>query len=341
MTEPNDLAPRKGETAEKFKERIRETQREMSRAAAHAQATPPDPSAPPPATTPELPPAQVPPHVPPVVPPPPLAAAPTAPKVTGNAEVDEWWEKKGFKSAEDMALSYRELERELNRKFQEEAMRRNGAPPAPPAPAAMPGFPPFIPSPVPPAPAAPPPPAHLPAMTVEQVAKQYGFAPEDFERVYAVANDLSRMTVKAELDRVLPPLLRQINGVNLEVGRQRELVDLMGDPSFKHPHVQFEMDRILREEPAIFAQQAQPLRYAFEKALTRIARANLGGSTPQGAPGAVVVPPSPKPPTTAGGNGGGGGGAPSGPATGEMSPEVFAGLSLADKRKHLETVGAI
>jgi hypothetical protein len=176
---------------------------------------------------------------------------------------------------------------------------------------------------------------------VEALAKQYGLSPEDFERVAPLANDMAQAAVRQELSRVLPPLMNQVQGVHREVGRQKELVDLMSDPVFKAPQVQFEMDRIFKEEPNTFVAQTQPIRYAYEKALTRIARANLGGSSGATAASTAsgVVPSSSKPPATAGGNGNGGGGAPSG-APQEMTPEIFAGKSMAEKQAYLTAIGA-
>lgn len=329
MSETVNLEPQKGESADAFKERIAETEREMKRATkAAASVTAPASVAP----------AQVPPTgangaVP-------SANTPAKAGVTGNAEVDEWWEKKGFKSTEDMAQSYRELEREMHRKAAEG--RSQGQPPVTPqvAPPAQ-GYPPYY----PPAPQqwAPPMPTHQapPLLNVEALAKQYGLSPEDFEKVAPLANDMARSVVAAELRRVLPPLMNQMDGVNREVGRQKELVDLMSDPVFKTPQVQFEMDRIFKEEPNTFVAQSQPIRYAYEKALTRIARANLGGSNGALAPIAPgAVPPSSRPPATAGGNGNGGGGAPSGNSV-EVTPEVFAAMSMAEKTAHLRAIGVI
>jgi len=328
MSETASLEPQKGESADAFKERIAEAQREIKRAAKAATTAPASGSAAP---------AQVPPvaangAVPPT-------QAPAKAGITGNAEVDEWWEKKGFKSTEDMAQSYRELEREMHRKAAE--ARTQGQPVTPPPVVPPANVPPYY-APVPQQ-WVPPMPTHQapPPLNVEALAKQYGLSPEDFEKVAPLANDMARSVVAAELQRVLPPLVNQMQGVNREVGRQKELVDLMADPVFKTPQVQFEMDRILKEEPNTFITQTQPIRYAYEKALTRIARANLGGSTSATAliiPG--VVPPSSRPPATAGGNGNGGGGAPSGTAV-EMTPEIFAGLSMAEKAEHLRSIGAI
>lgn len=323
----SETEPQKGESAEQFKERIAETQRELKRAEkAAATATPaPTPAAP----------AQAAPQANP------QAQAPAKAGATGNAEVDEWWEKKGFKSTEDLAQSYRELEREMHRKAAE-ARNTNGNQPATPPVAPPVQYPPYY----PPAPQqwtphVQPVPVPPHQQSVEDLAKRYGLSPEDFEKVAPLANDMARSVVESELRRVLPPLMNQVGAVNREVGRQKELVDLMSDPVFKTPQVQFEMDRIFKEEPNAFVAQAQPIRYAYEKALTRIARTNLGGSTGQPLPSAIPesAPSFGKPPSTAGGNGNGGGGVPNG-AQEEMTAQRFAALSMAEKTAYLTSVGA-
>lgn len=332
MSEPNSLAPQKGETAEKFKERIADTEREIKReTAAQVKAFKESASA-----NAQQAPAQVPAVAP-------KGEEPQSKSVlkTGNAELDEWLEKKGPMTVENLAHSYRESEREMYRTM-EEARKAQGQPVIPPPVVPPANFPPYYPAPVPQQwgpPAYNPQPQINPQANIEALAKQYGLSPEDFEKVAPLVNDMARSVVDSTLQRVLPPIMNQVNGVNREVGRQKELVDLMSDPVFKTPQVQFEMDRIFKEEPNIFVAQAHPLRYAFEKALMRRGRDNLGGSTGQPAqivPG--VVPSSSKPPAMAGGNGNGGGGAPSGTPQ-DMTPEVFAGLSMAEKMAHLNAIG--
>lgn len=332
MSDKTAIEPQKGETADQYKERIAETQREVKRAEAQAKA---DAKAA--ASVPVSTPAQVPaPATAGVVQP--VVTEEKKPMVTGNAELDEWLAKKGPMTLENLAQSYRESEREMHRKAQE--ARTPGQPPVTPPVTVPPvNYPPFM--------YAPPayvPPAYSPApaqpnVSVEALAKQYGLSPEDFERVAPLVSDMARSVVDSTLSRVLPPIMNQVQGVNREVGRQKELVDLMSDPVFKVPQVQFEMDRIFKEEPNAFAAQAQPIRYAYEKALTRIARQNLGGSTGATATAPGVVPSNSRPPATAGGNGNGGGGAPSGTPQ-EMTPESFAGLSMAEKMEYMKSVGA-
>lgn len=332
--ETKDLGPKKGETAEQFKARISETERELKREAAA--------KAPVNATVPDAPatPAQVSPTVPEVKTPDPAVT----PKgvVTGNQEVDEWLGKKGFKTTEDMANSLRELERELHRRAQEKKQE-----PAPAAPSAPPvGYPPYYPPMAPQAPgyAFPPvPPPYAPApVDINQLAQRYGMTPEDFERVAAIANDMAESKVDLRLKAVLPRIENQVRNVDREVSKQKELVNLMSDPAFKNPQVQYEMHRVLEEDPAVFDKFSQPYRYAYDQALMRIARANLGGSRSTfGAPEPIpVATPSGRPPVTAGGNGGGGGGAPQQVPPESVTPELYAKMSLADKKAHLQAIGA-
>lgn len=338
----NDTKPKKGESAAQFKERIEEKQREFARAQAMQPAQVP-PTAPNPAVPAAAPAAQVPPAPAPSVSP---ESTPKFTPVSGNPEVDEWWQKKGFKTTDDVAQSYREMERELNRKNQERAAAAAAAPaPAaqPPAPVA---YPPFYPIPgfVPPAPAAPaqPMPSVAPA-DVERLARNYGFEPQDFERVAAVSNDLARSAIQQELNRVLPGIINQVRSVDQKIARNDEMVGLMSDPAFKNPQVQFEMHRVLEADPTIYSRTATPHRYAFEQALMRVARANLGGSkaagnAPEPTPAAA---PQSRPPTMAGGNGGGGGGAPSSLRPEQVDNQAFANMPLDQKREHLRAIGAL
>lgn len=352
--DPKDIGPRKGETSEQYKERIEETKREFARE--EAAAAPAAPAAPPLMPSPATPPVQE-----QVLPPAPVAAAPVPPAApsvpkpfmaTGKPEVDEWLGKKGFKSLEEMVQSQREMEREFHQKRAQER-QTPPAPQVPPPAAPAPGYPPYYPAVPPQAPAYAYPPAPYPVYpgyapvppqpNVEELARRYGINPEDFEKVAAVANDLAESKIDQRLRAVLPPLMNQVQSVNREVGRQRELVNLMSDPSFKNPQVQYEMHRVLEENPAIFENQSLPYRYAFDQALMRIARANLGGSNavPAAPTPPAPAPPTGRPPVTAGGNGGGGGGAPSGPAPDSINAETFARLPLDQKREHLRLLGAL
>lgn len=337
-----ETSPKRGETAAQFKDRIEETRRELERQ--EALKPQPVPASVPVPSAPAAAPAQVgaqgnvaqPPEVPP--------ASATRGVIP---EVDEWWSKKGFKTPEDIASSYRELERELNKKNQELARTQAPAQPFAPPP---PQYPPYYAPPpqqwLPPAPPTyQPQPMYqppIPQQTADQLAEQYGLSTEDFKKVYSVANDLSQVTVQRELNRIMPGIVQQVQRVNGEVTRQREMVDLMSEPTWKNPQVQFEMHKVLNEDPTIIQRQALPYRYAHDEALKRIARVNLGGSIP------FVPTPTPgfpsnaaRPPATAGGNGKGAEGAAGGAGTGEITQEQFAALPLDEKREFLRTIGAI
>ncbi len=331
-----ETAPKKGETAEQFKSRIAETRRELERqnksASAPASNSAPDANG-------QLP-AQV--NAPGSVAQP-LDVPPAEQATRGIIpEVDDWWAKKGFKTPEDIANSYREMERELTRKNQEANRNATPAPVPPPMMAPPVGYPPYVPPYAPPPPPVYGPPAPPPQQTIEQLAEQYGLSPEDFKRVYAVANDLSQVTVQRELNRIMPGIVNQVRAVNGEVTRQREMVDLMSEPTWKNPQVQFEMHKVLNEDPQIIQRQTLPYRYAHDEALKRIARANLGGSnvfspTPN-------IPPASSgggPPRTAGANGKGADQTPGGPGKGEMTDIQFAALPLKEKREFLQSLGAI
>lgn len=330
----DETSVRPGETAADFKKRIEETQRELKReeAARNAPKVQPEPSKSVEVVTP----AQVTPASPDLTRQERPQVAPTM--ATGNPEVDEWLGKKGFKSMEDMAVSLRELEREYHRKAQETRTPTPPAPPvmAPPIPGVT-GYPPSAPPVYPGAwyPPAPPP----PAPNAEELAKRYNMTPEDFERVASLANDMAEAKLDRRLSAIMPGLTSKVQNIERETEKQRDLVNLMADPVFKNPQVQFEMHRVIEENPSIFEKSTLPYRTAFNEALTRVARATLGGT---GTPAPATTPgrtPGARPPQTAGGNGNGGGGAPS-ETPSEVTADAFARMSLKEKAEYLRAVGA-
>lgn len=343
MVDNIQTEPMKGETSEQFKARIEETRRDLERQKALTPSPVPA-SSPAPLADGRIP-EQV--NTSGTVANP--QNVPAAPAITGNKEVDDWWAKKGFKSQEDLERSYRELERELSKKNMELANNRQ-SPPVPPVQSGAPnGYPPYYNAPgqpwMAPPPAAPAP-AYVqmpPQQTVEQLAEQYGLTPEDFKKVYAVANDLSKVNVQSELNRVMPGVVNQVRQVNAEVTRQREMVDLISEPTWKNPQVQFEMHKVLNEDPSIIQRQPLPYRYAHDEALKRIARVNLGG------PNGFQPPPTSgsqtsngsRPPAVAGSNGKGVEVPVGGQGKQEMGAEEFAALPLDKKRQFLQGLGAV
>lgn len=340
-----DLKVRPGESAAAYKARIDETRRDLQRQAASSAA------APAPASTPDAPPSATSAQGSTPAAPgktsgdPASSAGGQNPPTESKPEVSEWmkWcQSKGFVrkdgtvDMERMTASQRELERELHRKIQEE---RTKTPPLPTAlpPAYPPGY-------VPPPPAWTPPPAP-PRATVEAMAKEFDMDPTDFDRVARVASAMTETALQRVNRETVAPLTREVSRLHRELSKQNELLDLMGDPSFRNPQVQFHMDRIMRDDPSIIEKDPAPWTTAYHKALNVIAREHLGGTqtvpavtpTPDSAAG---NPPPGMPPKTAGQNGGGSG-APRGTAAAQIDPVLFAKMSLDEKRAHLQSVGAL
>lgn len=337
MVGPLTLKP--GETTADFKLRIEQAQKE---AAAKPVAPPLAPEAQkPPEAAPPVPqpkPAIVasePSAQPPVAPAPPAAAATPTPAAPPKADdkVDplEWARKKGLKSPEDIARSLRSLETEFH--------RRNQMPPvvAPPTPAyePRPAAPPYqpqpgggYPPPYQPAPRyAPPAPVPLRRDQVQWLAETYQIDPADAERLAPLVMDMVSASQRQSDQR--------FQRLERDNARNSEMFRLMQDPSFQHPEVQFELHRILEEDPRIFELEPAPYTIAFNRALMNIARRLVTtGKEDVLASDAVV---SSRPPTTLGSDGGSGGRAP---APAPLSSESFNGLSLDKKREMLTSIGA-
>lgn len=198
-----------------------------------------------------------------------------APAVKADKPVDdvrEWAKKKGIKDADAALRSLRELERELHRRsFEAKSsgnVPRGETPQVQPQWQPQPQMPAWNPQPVPP---------QYPAYPIdrekiiEQEAKRYNMAPEDFERVLSLSNDIVAMQtrrLKAEFDA-------QLQEINRETRRNSELRELMQDPLFTNEKVQFEMHNVLKENPQAFTLEPSPYLYAFNEAQRRLARQYL------------------------------------------------------------------
>lgn len=347
------LTPKPGESAADFKLRIEQAQRE--KAASRAPTTSPEPAAAPKGTTPavsvtapqpapkatETPIPSAPPAQPPAEPAKPAAeAAPTPPQPRPGDQVEplEWARKKGLKTPEDIARSLRALETEFHRRNQMPPAPAPSAPapspeqprpseryipPAPYQPRPSEGYPPPA-----PAPRYAPTPAPLSRGEVQWLADTYQIPAEDVERLAPMLMDMVAGAQRRSETRFAR--LERDNARNSEMFR------LMQDPSFQHPEVQFEMHRILEEDPRIFDLEPAPYSVAFNRALVNIARKHVATDKVE-TPVLEAPPMSSRPPTTLGGEGGSGGGAPK---EGALNPEAFNMLPLDKKREVLTSIGA-
>lgn len=193
-------------------------------------------------------------------------------KKSGKSDIDyrEWASKKGIKDADTAFRSLREMEQRLSRANAELKAREDQN-----VPRGTIQQPFYQPQPqwTPPPPAYyPPPPGYMDReKVIEQEAKRYNMAPEDFERVLALSNDIADMKTR----RVQAQFEQKLEEINRETKRNSELRELMQDPLFVNKQVQFEMHKIFEENPRAFSLEPSPYLYAFNEAQRRLARKYL------------------------------------------------------------------
>lgn len=214
-----------------------------------------------------------------------------APQVTEKPKDDpmEWARKKGFKSPEDMARALLQKEQEFHDSRQKAKAEAQQLPPMPPQnwnPAPQMGYP-----------AMPNMPFYQPqpAINPRQVAALYpSLAPEDVERVMPLIVDAA----EAISNRKMAAFEQRFGAIQRTTERNSELMTLMQDPAFRNEAVQREIHSVLEADPSIYQRERSPNTYAFEKALSNLARKQLQ----QGV--ATDTPTGSKPPVTAGGGNG-------------------------------------
>ena len=214
------------------------------------------------------------------------AASEPPPSATDPSPFDpsDWVKKKGWRTAEDAAKSMRELEQAFHkqaeelRRAKEQPPFQPGWPQQYPAPAAPYAPPPQAYQPPPPAYAPPPNPYAPPAWGApvqpreEQVAASYGMSVEDFRRVLAVSKDIAAVQAQQ--------LQAEMNAWRQKTERENEkatdLQSVMTDPAFHNPEIQYEMHELFEKNKDLWNER-RPYSTALEKALTNIARRNIGG----------------------------------------------------------------
>lgn len=240
-----------------------------------------------------------------------------------KAALEAMKKKKGFKTTSDFIKSYENMEREYTRSRMESRKQEGQAQPETPW-APMPYGPQTY------SRYTPPPPS------IEDVAQRYKTAPDDFERVFAIANDITTLRMKQEVE----PLVKELKDTRRQIQRQDEKQRLQGDPVFQNPDVREEMDAVLKNNPSLF-DRPDTLTEAFNQALINLARRQVAQSSVQngsfdGSSGSAGHRPPPA--------GSGSSGAPKGiavkSALASMTPEEFNRLSAAEMEKVLRRANA-
>lgn len=249
-------------------------------------------------------------------------------KPKNGAQEPEWVKlarERGWKTPEDAIRSYQALEKEFHAKNRELQQQRTQVPPPPayttPYPQVQPQW---------------QPPQQVPV--VQQMARRHGIAVEDAERLLPFVADVSRALVEdavvAERSRYEPVIV----DLSKKVQRSEELMEVAQDPAMRVPRVQYEVNKIFTENPSIFAYEAQPLRWALDRALRNIAQESLGAYQQQ--PGGNGQGYPSQPPVTAGsGTGAGGRGAAMPDANIDLAGSYFKLKTSAEKKEFLKQMG--
>lgn len=194
-----------------------------------------------------------------------------------EVDIREWANKKGLKDADAAFRSLRELEQKFSKaqaalREQERNVPR-GTPDYP-----QQGYAPqFQPQPQwQPQPNyyAPPPPYQDPLYKekiLEMEAAKRGWDKEDFKKVLELADEVSDMKIR----RIQAQNDARYAELEKETRRNSELNELLKDPLFTNPEVQFEMHKVLEENPKAFTLEPSPYLYAFNTAQKRLARKYL------------------------------------------------------------------
>jgi hypothetical protein len=241
-----------------------------------------------------------------------------APGGSYKGEIDEWMKKKGLKTDKEVALYLRNFDREFHR-TRKEAKERHDVPETSPPTYQPPQY--DRPNPI---------------IRQEELARRYNMNPEDFEKVLNLVNDASEFKFRAGLQ----PFMDKIQRLERDIVKEKEMARLESDPLFQNREVQYEMSRILEDDPSILGREPEPLTYAFNKGLANLGRRFVGSSNSNGneAGDSRLKPPTTPPPA-----GKGTGGAVKGVSiktSDGMTEEKFRHLSAAEQEKYLKSKGA-
>lgn len=242
--------------------------------------------------------------------------------------VEPEWKKvvraKGWKTPEDALRSGLELEREFHRKNQELAQQQRSNP-----------VPAYVPPLAPPQYATPYPQYQPPTQVLaRQLGGKYGIPAEDSERLLPYIAEVAQAAAENALILERARTTPVIQNLQRDVERNKELNEVANDPAMRVPRVQFEVNKLLSDNPSVFAYEPQPLRWALDRALRNIAqeslRADQNYSETQGFPV--------NPPVTAGSGSQTRGQAPQEPSI-DLAGSYFKLKTAQEKRDFLKSMG--
>lgn len=233
-----------------------------------------------------------------------------------TVDINEWMQKKGFKSVEDMAKSLRHLEQKLSQKGR--TLDENI--PMPPAQTISTSNYRNV-----------PPPSNL-----QELAESYETTPEDFKRVLKIVNDAADL----KLRMAVTPLASEVQRLSSELRKKNAMEELESDPHFKNRAVMKEMYQLMESDPSV-QRAPDPIKYAFEKSLQNLGRRFVEGyeTLSPDQETRSEIPSTPPPPGKSGQ--GSAKGARMKIATGKMTPEKFNSLSSQEMEKYLSQQGVV
>lgn len=343
MAQPNaSQEPKTNQgTVAEHKQRVVEAARnhaEAQRVAARATTTRPPEGFPKPPTTPSSIPdfmqdkGVVPIQEPPVVQAPQAAPTSSALIAPTSSEEPEWQKvarEKGWKTPEDAVRSYQNLEKEFHARNQQ--MRQQQQPPQVVYQQPPPAYTPYQQMPIYQPPMVPQP------NLVEELAQRYNIPTEDAKRLLPFVGEIANaaaMNAAAQVERRYAPVVQNLSQ---KVKRQDEMMEIVQDPAMRNPRVQFEVNRILQENPTAFQSEEQPLRWALDRALRNIAQESIRAD--QAFNSGSIPGFSMTPPVTAGSGSGNRGGVVSQEPSADIAGNYFKLKTADEKREYLRAMG--
>lgn len=199
----------------------------------------------------------------------------------------DYVKKKGWKTPEDAAQSFRELEKRFHENNQKKADAYQ-PPQQPYAPQGWPQQPPPPPYGYPQQSYQPPqnPYAPRPRFTEEQAAASYGMTVEDFRRVMALSNDLTEVKTR-QLEEAMQ---KRWEEMNRQSERSQDMTNVFSHPAFSNPDVRAEMHDILSKNQELLNER-KPYSAALNQALVNFGMRTITGGNHRSSNYVPTTPP--------------------------------------------------